>query len=321
MDNPSKIVYFSLLFLLIVDVTSAQSINGWPQEWNGYKTHSNGPWTFMGCTEEQGTDLKNIWAETGRFISEQIIPDAQLGYSSKHGLQAMFSARSAARNVAQVFQDINDHSSVRTLNPAAGTFNYVVACTNPVNGGTDWLSQNVEFATKACTNGKQKFVTHPDLDIFVCPEFFEIPDEFPGGPNECPAVKTGRFDVVHNSPTRLTYNRLMVTINTLARKYVANAVPDQNKIFDINDCLNASPTDQLNNGFNYAYYAASVVVVAGCTNFPTPSRLTGRHLLGKRQDETFDPEVAALTDYELDIDGLLKKDPDHLETYVSNIPT
>ncbi|KAI4193659.1 MAG: hypothetical protein LQ350_008212 [Teloschistes chrysophthalmus] len=273
----------------------------------------------MGCTEEQGTDLKNIWAETGRFISEQIIPDAQLGYSSKHGLQAMFSARSAARNVAQVFQDINDHSSVRTLNPAAGTFNYVVACTNPVNGGTDWLSQNVEFATKACTNGKQKFVTHPDLDIFVCPEFFEIPDEFPGGPNECPAVKTGRFDVVHNSPTRLTYNRLMVTINTLARKYVANAVPDQNKIFDINDCLNASPTDQLNNGFNYAYYAA--FVVAGCTNFPTPSRLTGRHLLGKRQDETFDPEVAALTDYELDIDGLLKKDPDHLETYVSNIPT
>lgn len=91
--------------------------------------------------------------------------------------------------------------------------------------------------------------------LFVCPDLFEVPYEFPTL-GECPSIAPGRFDVPYGNPTRLSYNRLMMTINTLARKYVPNVVPDNKKIFDINDCFNARRNYQLNNGFNYAYYAA-----------------------------------------------------------------
>ena len=254
MGFPSIFTLHFFFFLLTIDMISAIGINGWPPEWNGYRTYWNGPWTFMGCTAEQGEDLVNLWSEIGRFSTERIIPDAKLGSSSRYGLNVMFSARDAGPKVAQVFQDIIDHRSYRTLNPGAGKFDLLVVCTNPVTGD-DLLSRNVRVAATGCTSGKQKFLTYPGMDLFVCPDLFEVPYEFPTL-GECPSVAPGRFDVPYDSPTRLSYNRLMMTINTLARKYVPNVVPDNKKIFDINDCFNAQRNDQLNNGFNYAYYAA-----------------------------------------------------------------
>ncbi|KAL8672152.1 MAG: hypothetical protein Q9168_003375 [Polycauliona sp. 1 TL-2023] len=271
-----------LLPLFAADVAMAQ-VNGiWPKTWNGYTTYWNGPWTFMGCTETQGEALHNVFAEIGHFATEKIIPDAKSTstLSSKYGFNAMFSSPGAGAKVAQVFQDIVDHQSQRTLNPSLGKVNYVVACTNPPPIPTppavdDWLTKNVRDATETCKNGKQFIYTNPQLDIYVCPNFFNIQAEFPRL-QDCPAVVNTGFNVPNMAYPPIADNQLMITINTLSRKYAANAVPTEGKIFDLNQCFNAKPDDQLNNGFNYGYYAA--FVVAGCTKFPPP-RPIPPHLL------------------------------------------
>lgn len=101
-----------LLSALIVAAHLAYGAHA-QQVW-GKDIYWNGPYVFLGCEPYQGAALKALFKQIGILLSNDIIPDAELGSASKFGFKTWFSTNSASV-VSNVYQDILDGEEISTV--------------------------------------------------------------------------------------------------------------------------------------------------------------------------------------------------------------
>ena len=248
--------------LLLWSLSHLRRTNAFINPFTSFNTYHNGPWPFIGCTQEEGLALQNLWAEVGHFIDDPIVPDTRLGQHSKHGYSSMFSSNRPG-DIEQVFHDIaNRHS---TFNPGkTDADNLLIVCVNP--GEYDYsevgesMKQAQQYCAGATTQGRtQIFLTMPGLDIYICPGFWNLyPNDFPSGDQlDCPTVADGnKFFEPRGREPPITRHKLAKVVYQLSRKYAPSVVPAQGKLWGLNECFGADPNIQKNNGMNYAYYAS-----------------------------------------------------------------
>ena len=295
--------------LLLWSLSHLRRTNAYINPFTSFNAYHNGPWPFIGCTQEEGLALQNLWAEVGHFIDDPIVRDTRLGQQSKHGYSSMFSSNSPG-DIEQVFHDITNRKS--TFNPGkTDADSLLIVCVNP--GEYDYsevgesMKQAQQYCAGATSQGRtQIFLTMPGLDIYICPGFWSLyPNDFPSGDQlDCPTMADGnKFFEPRGREPPITKHKLAKVVYQLSRKYAPSVVPAEGKLWGLNECFGADPNIQKNNGMNYAYYASCtskypgkifhevpscfnmlhlltspsyIVVLPGCTNFPASPRLGGK---------------------------------------------
>lgn len=222
------------------------------QQQFGKDIYWNGPYFFLGCEPDQGAAMKALFKQVGISLSNSIIPDAELGAASPYGFKTWFSTNSGTI-VSDIYQDINDASSDSSVNGRA--------VTKPTFVCVNYNNPLLQAASSACQRKNYIGVTKPDTDyIMLCPRFWDSDHgDYPSN-SDCPQVNGAETaftsgNAAFSGQLKINYNKQSTIIHELVHKYSPS--PNNNEVYGINQCIQLSAADQLDNPNNYAFHSAS----------------------------------------------------------------
>ena len=237
------------------------------QQQFGKDIYWNGPYVFLGCEPDQGAAMKALFKQIGISLENSIIPDAGLGTASPYGFKTWFSTNSGTI-VSDIYQDINDGASDSSVNgrsvrkPSFVCVNY----DNPL----------VQDASNACQSEKNYIaLTGAKIDyVMLCPRFWDSDHGNYPSHSDCPQVNGAETAFTNGNSIgpgqlRINYNKQSTIIHELVHKYQPRP-SGSNEVYGINQCMQLSAVDQLNNPNNYAFHSASKSPPASELGHPPP---------------------------------------------------
>lgn len=266
-------------FLLSALAAAAHLVHGaHAQQQFGKDIYWNGPYFFLGCEPDQGAAMKALFKQIGNSLSNNIIPDAELGTASPYGFKTWFSTNSATI-VSDIYQDINDGASDSSVNGRAVKKPSFV-CVNDDNP----LVQN---ASTACQSKNYIALTGANIDyVMLCPRFWDADHGDYPSHSDCPLVNGAETaftngNAIRPGQLRINYNKQSTIIHELVHKYQPRP-SGSNEVYGINECIRLSAVDQLNNPNNYAFHSASKLPPASELGHPSRTWQTKPALTSKQ---------------------------------------
>ncbi|KAG8528879.1 uncharacterized protein KY384_006568 [Bacidia gigantensis] len=235
----------------------------------------------LGCDWQLGPKLAQLLAQTGKYLEQQVIPDANdNGGNSIYGFKEMFG-NIPGTTIADIFQDVDEGVTETWDARTVRRPNIVCVREDVTEIAAAWNHCKAGLTTGMTADGAQ--------DIYLCPRFWDAtyPD-FPA-PSNCPALNVDGTDFadqdcINNNCTdghlKINGNKWSTIIHELMHKYTPSW--QTNEKYRYIDVVTGGPDFQLNNPRNYEYYAN--FVLAKCTKFPKgpqytrPSRRLNRRI-------------------------------------------
>ncbi|KAL8743737.1 MAG: hypothetical protein Q9190_003937 [Brigantiaea leucoxantha] len=223
------------------------------KSWDDYGVYQSGPYSFFGCTEKQGTTLEATFSLIHDSLTQQIIPDAQLGTSSRHGYSTFFKFNPKEK-IIDVYQNMTIGHPVPTMTDSNETMTWAApefVCLNPEHEQAKlglWVCRQKPFAmfTKTGTN----------LFLF-CPRFWKIRDKI-ASPGGCPNFIAHWWGKEYGANKQIDATRFFQVMEALAFQYVPNRAEGGGRV-SIGEAAGLDTLKQFNTPRNYAFYATSML--------------------------------------------------------------